>query len=161
MRFCRTNECLEPVIRKYSLELYGFTLCQIQKHTLGVFGTRKGGWIFADITSPLWPEIKTWLLPTTDLRIPREKDKILEYEDTIGKLLGYPMRYPRCRDADQQVVNFYDETEWDILCRLLPGKKLCCVHGTKYKDDIGDVTTWKTSELSLTGIMLRCWQYCS
>jgi len=140
------------VIKKYSLESYGFTLRQVEKHTLGAFGTWKGGWVFADITSPLWPEIQTWLLPTADLRIPRENGKLLEYEDMIGKLLGYPMRYPRCREADQQLVNFHDETEREILRRLLPGKKLCCAHGTKYKDDVGNVTTWTTSELSLTVI---------
>lgn len=57
----------------------------------------QGGWIFADTTSPLWPEVQEVLLPAAQMDVTRAKHNA--YEDRVGKVLGYPVtQYPRSKD---------------------------------------------------------------
>jgi hypothetical protein len=72
----------------------------------------QGGWIFADTTSALWPEIQTMLLPSTTLNISRQGHDSYQYR--IGKGLGYPVRhYPR--RGEWEVIMYEDETERQAL----------------------------------------------
>ncbi len=122
------HQVLKPVMEKYNLEEYGFTLRQMPSLTLMEMGRPKpdvffkDGWIFADTlalssnswTLPsisgkalLWPEIQKVFFSPTTIHVSRED--LNEYQDRIGKLLGYPVRSPR--QADQNEILYMDETE--------------------------------------------------
>jgi hypothetical protein len=142
------NEIFKPLIKKYDLKSYGFVFRQITHPTMIDIGRPKaekfwqGGWIFADTTSSLWPEVQNVLLPIVQINVTRPDHNA--YQDRVGKILGYPVpRYPR--NYDFNTVRYMDETERQILTKLF-GKDECQVEvvGLEYWDDDGNTETWKT-----------------
>ncbi|KAI0378567.1 hypothetical protein F5Y04DRAFT_261714 [Hypomontagnella monticulosa] len=79
-------QCLAPMMQRFELESYGFTLRylahDVLTEQLGHSGF-KGSWIFADKQSEAWSKVEDiFLLPHPGRRTP---------EDTIGSALGYPL----------------------------------------------------------------------
>ena len=75
----------------------------------------QGGWILADTTSSLWPEVQELLLPAAPMDITRPNHNA--YEDRVGKVLGYPVpRYPRSHDHNN--LSYTDETERQALVKI-------------------------------------------
>ncbi|KAI9054428.1 hypothetical protein LZ554_001590 [Drepanopeziza brunnea f. sp. 'monogermtubi'] len=139
------NYALRPVLKKYGLLSYGFTLQQITnpKHASYPQGYRinwEGGWIFADMRSSLWPG---YILNTFLPRVLQTQDDLLESGDRLCKVFGYPVpRYPR-EEPFRQVI-YYDETEHVELSKLTdkdPSEGF--VPGFRYFDNDGDITTWR------------------
>ncbi|KAH6716653.1 hypothetical protein BKA61DRAFT_600182 [Leptodontidium sp. MPI-SDFR-AT-0119] len=140
------NEVIKPILKKHKLKSYGFELRQIEHATMIEMGRPKpdmfwrGGWVFADITSPLWPDIQALFFSPAQLNIPRAEHDA--YQDILGKFLGYPVpRYPRQDNYNR--VCYMDETECEELARLSGNSEdEIQVIGFEYDDDDGDVERW-------------------
>jgi hypothetical protein len=113
----------------------------------------QGGWVFADTTSPLLPEIQNILLPNAQMDVTRQDRDA--YEDRMGKVLGYPvLRYPRDM-SDFKTVRYMDETERQILAKLCEeDASEVEVTGLEYDDEAGNMTTWKTCSAPLLLIVV-------
>jgi hypothetical protein len=116
----------------------------------------QGGWIFADTTSTLWPEVQNVLLPIVQMNVTRPNHDA--YQDRVGKVLGYPVpRFPR--NYDYNIVRYMDETERQIVTKLF-GKDECQVEvvGLEYWDDDGNTETWKTCRSPF--LLVLHWSFC-
>ncbi|EKD15334.1 hypothetical protein MBM_06550 [Drepanopeziza brunnea f. sp. 'multigermtubi' MB_m1] len=136
---------LRPVLEKYGLLSYGFTLQQITNrqhasYPQGYLVDWEGGWMFADTRSSLWPG---YILETFLPRVLQTQGNLLESGDRLCKVFGYPVpRYPREEPFRQ--VRYYDETEQFELLKLTDKVSSDeSVSGFGYFDDDGDITTWR------------------
>ncbi|KAK0118378.1 hypothetical protein ONS95_012667 [Cadophora gregata] len=141
------NEVLKPVIKKYKLKTYGFELRQVDHATMIEMGRPepdmfwRGGWIFADILSPLWRDIQGIFFTPTEIHIFSEECDI--YQDKLCKVFGYPVRgFPRQEEGINR-VQYMDETECGELAKV-GGKSEDEVEviGFEYEDDDGDEERW-------------------
>ncbi len=154
------HQVLKPLVDKYNLEEYGFTLRQVPNLTLMEMGRPqpdkffKDGWLFADTlalssnswtptsvtgNTSLWPEMQNVFLASTTILVTHQEFN--EYQNLIGKLLGYPVRLPR--KSDENEILYMDETERHALIRETGDENICCVPGFQYFDDKGTESTWR------------------
>ncbi|KAH7314317.1 hypothetical protein BKA65DRAFT_516582 [Rhexocercosporidium sp. MPI-PUGE-AT-0058] len=144
------NEVFKPIIKKHKLKSYGFDLRQIGHATMIDVGRTqldmfwRGGWVFADITSPLWPDIQSLFCSATQLNISRAEHN--GYQDKLCKVLGYPIPgYPKQEKFNR--VCYMDETECGEFARLTgKSEDEIQVVGFEYDDDDGDKERWTKCE---------------
>jgi hypothetical protein len=74
----------------------------------------QGGWVFADTRSAFWPYVEgLWL---RSVRVAVERKDYLSYQDEVGKVLGYPVRFPRQEKFN--TVKLVDLTESHAIANL-------------------------------------------
>ncbi|KAF4637170.1 hypothetical protein G7Y89_g919 [Cudoniella acicularis] len=140
----RVDEVSKPLIEKYDIKAYGFTLRQISHATMIDMGRPEpdkfwqGGYVFADTTSPLWPYAQAILLPTAQLNITRKAHDA--YEDKGGKALGYPV--PRFPPGSERRIAYTGQTEREIFVSLF-GDRGFEVFGFEYLTEIGTKPDWQ------------------
>ncbi|KAL3427775.1 hypothetical protein PVAG01_01284 [Phlyctema vagabunda] len=121
------EQCLKPVMEKFGLQDYGFTLRQIT-HPMPttIHDGFQHAWIFADMRSDKWKDVRQVFLAP----LGREATEL-----EIGNALGYPS------EGGERQITYMNATERDIL-KKTTGKDICCVPGFEYTSKPGNQQDW-------------------